>query len=154
MYKSLSLSSPSCTRASIQKFITQTSSSAQAVFFLLPTFVNSKDTLQMRATLKIIQLIHCSHTHTHTCTYYIICRALHTALSNEYHYIQTRISSTSFRSGCQLQRTIILLFKPPPFPDYELVLSILNTNANPRLAANLKPKISGDNGYRRSHTIS
>jgi hypothetical protein len=95
-----------------------------------------------------------TRTHTHTCTYYIICRAPHIALSNEFHCIHTRISSTSFRSGCQLQRTIILFFKPPPFPDCELVLSILNTNANPRLAANLKPKISGHNGYRRSHTIS
>jgi hypothetical protein len=49
---------------------------------------------------------------------------------------------------------INLLKKNPTLPGLELVFPILNTNANPRLAANLKPKISGDNGYRRSHTIS
>jgi len=50
----------------------------------------------------------------HTCTYYIICRELHTALSNEHHYIHVHISSTSSRSGCQIQGTIILVFKPHP----------------------------------------
>ena len=55
------------TRASLQKFITQTSS-AQAAIFFLSTFVNSKDTLQMTATLKNYP-VYPLHTHTHTHTH-------------------------------------------------------------------------------------
>lgn len=53
------------TPASIQIFITQTSSYAQAVFFLLLPLVTSTDTMQTAATLKKFQFIHCSLTHTH-----------------------------------------------------------------------------------------
>jgi hypothetical protein len=102
------------TPASIEIFITQTSSSAQAVFFLLPILVTSIHTLQTAATQKKKKNSNSSTAHTHTYTHYINWRALHTALSNEHHYIHTHISRTSFKTGYQLQRTILLVLKSHP----------------------------------------
>lgn len=91
------------TRASIQN-LSLKHLLLPTMFFLLPTFVNSKDTLQMIATLKKLSILSTALTHTHTHLHLLhnLPRATYSTVKRT-PLIHMRISSMSFRSGCQLQ---------------------------------------------------